>query len=91
MAERETPARRSDAGPPGDTLVECGTCGGVERVEFAKCLNAGWPTCCGETMRLLSTEVSVEQATRSALGGQGVPGLMLFDQSGRRVDARADQ
>lgn len=35
-------------------LVRCQTCGREQRVDSAQCLAHGWPTCHGETMRLVS-------------------------------------
>ena len=37
-------------------FVECDRCGQKQAVDFAKCLRAGWPKCCGETMKLNSPQ-----------------------------------
>ena len=34
-------------------LVRCGTCGIERSVDPVKCLQSGWPKCCGYTMTLL--------------------------------------
>ena len=33
--------------------VECLKCKRTRTVDSAACLRSGWPTCCGETMRLV--------------------------------------
>ena len=36
--------------------VWCKTCGRMERVDGVKCLQNGWPKCCGRTMTIDSPE-----------------------------------
>ena len=47
---------------PRNSSVECQKCGAKLRVNFGKCLASGWPTCCGETMYLKSTQANIEKA-----------------------------
>lgn len=44
---------------PPDSTLECRTCSVTREVNFGQCLEAGWPRCCGETMRLIKTTVSI--------------------------------
>lgn len=37
-------------------MVQCQTCGASTKVNSAQCLRAGWPKCCGYTMRLLGAD-----------------------------------
>lgn len=37
-------------------MVYCYECGRSQRVDSAKCLQSGWPTCCGYTMGLDTPE-----------------------------------
>jgi len=34
-------------------LVKCNKCSKEMKVDSAKCLQTGWPACCGKTMSLL--------------------------------------
>jgi Zn finger protein HypA/HybF involved in hydrogenase expression len=45
--------------------VWCLTCGRTQKVDSAKCLQTGWPKCCGETMTIDSPE------ERKRLEGKG--------------------
>lgn len=53
-----------------DSNVECGTCGRREMANFARCLRAGWPMCCGYTMKLLHTFANIEHAVAETIADQ---------------------
>jgi hypothetical protein len=37
-------------------LVRCRTCSIEQKVDSAQCFRSGWPSCCGETMRLVTDD-----------------------------------
>lgn len=45
-----------------NSVVVCQTCRSTQDVDFGKCLRSGWPECCGQTMRLISTTADIGAA-----------------------------
>lgn len=60
-----------------DSKVECQECKKSEQVNFARCLGAGWPKCCGYTMRLIEHPgyEEIGKATKRAISHQLPPQL----------------
>lgn len=50
-----------------DSFVVCDKCGARKEVDFRACVRAGWPLCCGYTMRLDRTHADVEKAVKNIL------------------------
>lgn len=43
-------------GLPKRSQVKCLKCGRKQEVDTAMCFRAGWPECCGETMRMVEAK-----------------------------------
>jgi hypothetical protein len=60
----------------GDSSVQCKTCGKSESVDFAHCLQHGWPECCGKTMTLLDTTADVTGIMEEVMTGKKLNAAM---------------
>ncbi len=49
-------------------LVWCVKCGRSEQVNGARCLQFGWPRCCGATMTIDSPEERIALARKASTG-----------------------
>ena len=53
-----------------NSQLRCRHCKGEGRVNFGSALQSGWPTCCGETMMLVSHTVDIGAEVRRTISKQ---------------------
>jgi phage FluMu protein Com len=51
----------------GNSLVRCPKCGKEMEVNFANCLQNGWPKCHKLAMTLIATKANIEQSVEAVI------------------------